>query len=99
MGRCIPSCFHSDAPNDQASETSSTDGNSRDSDLFQPPIKKVWWCSGGDSSSPCVGPPQSLCFCSKQNPQVKLQEAIDYLDLQREDGPKTVALNLKKSDR
>uniref|UniRef100_A0A8C5FLY5 General transcription factor IIH, polypeptide 1 n=1 Tax=Gadus morhua TaxID=8049 RepID=A0A8C5FLY5_GADMO len=57
-----------DAPNDQASETSSTDGNSRDSDLFQPPIKKVWW-------------------------------SIDYLDLQREDGPKTVALNLKKSDR
>uniref|UniRef100_A0A673WP29 General transcription factor IIH subunit 1 n=1 Tax=Salmo trutta TaxID=8032 RepID=A0A673WP29_SALTR len=59
-----------DVPNDQASETSSTDGNSRDSDFFQPPIKKV-----------------------------RIQEAVEYEDLHRENRKKTVTLNLKKSDR
>ncbi|KAJ8280988.1 hypothetical protein GJAV_G00061850 [Gymnothorax javanicus] len=59
-----------EAVSDQANETSSIDGNSWDSDCFQPPLKKV-----------------------------KLQEAIEYEDLQWKSGKKVVTLNMKKSDR
>lgn len=83
-------------PADQASETSSTDGNSRDSDFFQPPVKKV--CV---FTAPLLEGAVFLLSlnCFFMLSKVKLQEAIEYEDLQRESKQKTVALNLKKSDR
>lgn len=42
---------------------------------------------------------QSHFFLFLNLSQVKLQEAIDYEDLQYANGPRTVALKLKKSDR
>uniref|UniRef100_A0A8B9QDK8 General transcription factor IIH subunit 1 n=1 Tax=Apteryx owenii TaxID=8824 RepID=A0A8B9QDK8_APTOW len=82
-----------EAQNDHYSETSSTDGNSRDSDFFQPPMKK-------EVSSLCRhhSPLMLQLYCSLIA-WVKLQESIEYEDLAKNNSIKTIALNLKKSDR
>ncbi|XP_060015534.1 general transcription factor IIH subunit 1 isoform X1 [Lagenorhynchus albirostris] len=72
-----------EAQNEQNGEPSSVDGNSGDVDCFQPAVKRSI----------------NKDYDRKKKLKAKLQESIEYEDLGKNNSIKTIALNLKKSDR
>ncbi|XP_066894216.1 general transcription factor IIH subunit 1 isoform X3 [Kogia breviceps] len=87
-----------EAQNEQNGEPSSIDGNSGDVDCFQPAVKRththinIQFYFLGKSI-------QQRQYDRKKKLKAKLQESIEYEDLGKNNSIKTIALNLKKSDR
>ncbi|XP_036715375.1 general transcription factor IIH subunit 1 isoform X1 [Balaenoptera musculus] len=87
-----------EAQKEQNGEPSSIDGNSGDVDCFQPAVKRththinIQFYFLGKSI-------QQRQYDRKKKLKAKLQESIEYEDLGKNNSIKTIALNLKKSDR